>query len=154
MKIKLKHLVPYLPYKLKCEVLNSGKEKEIGEMMAVYDDGSACFGNIVESEHGFEYVKPILRPLSDLTKEIEHNGEKFVPIDKLKHEEEQQNTMFFLFYGNIIDGLRYLEDVAEYNSVNTKYLSYPLATKLIEWHFDIFGLIKIGLAIDINTLKQ
>ncbi len=28
-------------------------------------------------------IKPILRPLSDLTKEIEYNGEKFVPIEFL-----------------------------------------------------------------------
>ena len=32
-------------------------------MIAVYNDGSACFGNIVESEKGFEYIKPILQPL-------------------------------------------------------------------------------------------
>lgn len=28
-------------------------------------------------------IKPILRDLSDLTKEIEHDGEKFVPIERL-----------------------------------------------------------------------
>lgn len=50
MKLETKHLAPYLPYNLKCEVLNSGQEKEIGEMIAVYNDGSACFGNIVENE--------------------------------------------------------------------------------------------------------
>jgi hypothetical protein len=26
--------------------------------------------------------------------------------------------------------------------------------KLFEWHFDVFGLISKGLAIDINTLKN
>jgi len=26
--------------------------------------------------------------------------------------------------------------------------------KLISWHFDVFGLIEKGLAIDINTLKE
>jgi hypothetical protein len=30
---------------------------------------------------GIEKIKPILRPLSDLTKEIEVNGEKFIPIE-------------------------------------------------------------------------
>lgn len=63
-KLESKHLVPYLPYGLKHEVLNSGKEKEIGEMIAVYNDGSACFGDIVESEKGFEYIKPILFPIT------------------------------------------------------------------------------------------
>ena len=65
MKLKTEHLAPYLPYNLKCEVLNSGQEKEIGEMIAVYDDNSACFGNIIESEKGFEYIKPILKPMLD-----------------------------------------------------------------------------------------
>lgn len=32
--------------------------------------------------------------------------------------------------------------------------SYLLMQKLIEWHFDVFGLIEKGLAIDINTLKN
>ena len=63
MKLETKHLAPYLPYNLKCEVLNSGQEKEIGEMIAVYDDNSACFGNIIESEKGFEYILPILKPM-------------------------------------------------------------------------------------------
>ena len=26
--------------------------------------------------------------------------------------------------------------------------------KLFEWHFDVFGLIDAGLAIDINTLEK
>ena len=33
-------------------------------------------------------------------------------------------------------------------------MSYGLVSKLIEWHFDVFGLIEKGLAIDINTLPQ
>lgn len=32
------------------------------------------------------FCKPILHPLSDLTKEIEHDGEKFVPMDSIKKE--------------------------------------------------------------------
>ncbi len=31
---------------------------------------------------------------------------------------------------------------------------YKVVKKLFEWHFDIFGLIPAGLAIDINTLKR
>ena len=33
-----------------------------------------------------EFIQPILLPLSDLTKEIEVNGEKFLPIDILSGE--------------------------------------------------------------------
>ena len=31
---------------------------------------------------------------------------------------------------------------------------YWIAQKLFEWHFDVFGLIEAGLAIDINTLNN
>jgi hypothetical protein len=31
---------------------------------------------------------------------------------------------------------------------------FPIMQKLLEWHFDIFGLIKEGLAIDINTIGE
>ena len=39
-----------------------------------------------------EELKPILRQLSDLTKEIEHNGEKFVPIIKLANQNYYVNN--------------------------------------------------------------
>ena len=31
---------------------------------------------------------------------------------------------------------------------------YIEVVKLFEWHFDVFGLIPEGLAIDINTLES
>ena len=78
---------------------------------------------------------PICRPLSDLTKEIEHKGEKFVPMKK----------------------------IAIYNPNNVEYLiecvvtglvEYIVLRQLIEWHFDIANLIEKGEAIDINTLPE
>lgn len=132
MKLKTKHLAPYLPYNLKCEVLNSGQEKEIGEMIAVYDDNSACFGNIIESEKGFEYIKPILKPMLDFetNKDIkEYLNEGFITIDN-----------------NFIN----IEDMLTYKPECMPFGVVQLAFK---HHFDIFGLIEKGLAIDVNTLS-
>ncbi len=70
-------------------------------------------------------IIPILHKLSDLTKVIEHNGEKFVPRNK--------------FYGNPLD-------------YKIRENSYDVVQKLIEWHFDVYNLIDKNLAIDINTL--
>lgn len=81
-----------------------------------------------------EFIKPILRPLSDLTTEIEHKGERFVPINRIK---ESQYHLFFR--GDItspLEGLQFSE-----------------LRKLIEWHFDIADLISKGEAIDVNTLE-
>ena len=130
MKLELKHLAPYLPYKLKgnyevSEVVPSAKFELRNKELRT--DNIDFFLN---------YAKPILLPLSDLTKEIEVNGDKFIPHIKL-------------------GGRPNLKDYdIEYLSKNIDNMSYGLVSKLIEWHFDVFGLIEKGLAIDINTLPQ
>lgn len=82
----------------------------------------------------------ILRPLSDLTKEIEINGEKFVPMIEIKNLELYSHYELEDF---IINNFKY-------GSIES--LSYQLLCQLFSWHFDVFGLINKGLAIDINTL--
>lgn len=114
-----------------------------------------------------------LRPLSDLTKEIEVNGEKFVPIEKLldihsnvnwsasdylevgsSHNDEWwvsfKKKPSFYFGFNKIHGFYAMTKEGNQQSLNNVYELYQ---KLFEWHFDVFGLIDAGLAIDINTLK-
>lgn len=78
---------------------------------------------------------PILHPLSDLTKEIEHKGEKFVPIERIK--ESQHHLFFRTDIEKPIDELQFSE-----------------VMKLVEWYFDIAGLIEKGEAIDVNTLPE
>lgn len=94
-----------------------------------------------------------LRPLSDLTKPIEHNGEMFVPIKELcnlygaKFDKPYQNNMCAGFiYG-----------FAAHDVLNLKNIEkneFWKIHKLIEWHFDIVGLIEKGEAIDVNTLPK
>ena len=79
-----------------------------------------------------DYYKPILRPLSEITKKIEHNGEKFVP-----------NDMLLDYYGDNIQ-----------KELPIKLNSFNLVMQLIYWHFDIAGLIDRGEAIDVNTLPE
>ena len=83
---------------------------------------------------------PILRPLSDLTKKIEIDGETFRPFHKLDHDFELQNNTYLCL---ILHGARI---------INLFDHPYEIMQKLFEWHFDVFGLIDKGLAIDINTL--
>ena len=78
----------------------------------------------------------ILHPLSDLTKEIDHNGEKFVPIIILRWSE------------NIIGWSKKNINLAIEN------IRFDDAIKLIEWHFDLFGGIDSGDAIDVNSLHE
>jgi len=151
-KLELKHLAGYLPYGLKCNT-------DIGNLYLTcitnYDTYKAWFHYKFNSKNKFvEYnlknntttdnssgkgfmlkeIKPILHPLSDLTKEIVVNGEKFVPIDEMES----------LGWFNM-------------NCINKdKVLRIPFGMMqfLLKWHFDIHGLIPANLAIDINTLKS
>lgn len=100
-----------------------------------------------------------------MTKEIEVNGEKFIPMAELLKLDNPQwlerhpngryseieysqnevlaNAMFsFQATLSIHLHLKHLE-----NERNWKI------EKLKEWHFDIFGLIDAGLAVDVNAAK-
>lgn len=134
MKLTLEHLAGYLPYGLAIEILDY-KRDYVGihyskvnghyfigdELYLTYEGGST--GKSMQS------CKPILRPLSDLTKEIEVGGEKIVPQDEL--------------------GLYCLDGLSPFG---IKYLRVGVCDLLLKWHFDIHGLLEQNLAIDINTL--
>lgn len=125
MKLELQNIVGYLPYGLKYK----DKPEGFNEIRTL------CINTI----GWFLYEgKPILRPLSDLTKEIEVNGEKFVPIVKLQLKYDWSDKISINDFS--ITSMS-MEDVLF------------VIEKLYEWNFDIHGLIEAGLAIDINTLK-
>jgi hypothetical protein len=195
MKLELKHLAPYLPHELKCQYtgivdvnkynstkidpsdinqdrgygLKIGFLKEIHVFKkywtarcGIYSRGLKTFTN------GYD-LKPILRPLSDLTKEIEVDGNKFIPIielaclngafgndkDRLYVEEKyfrsENEIVYFVNYHTGGDEDDYILSIS-YGSIWCT--GYQIVQKLFEWHFDVFGLIDQGLAIDINTLTK
>lgn len=131
--MKLEHLAPYLPYGLKVQGQPTKEILELGGL-----DGNIAL-LVGRGRIDFFDIKPILRPLSDLTKEIEHNGGKFVPLDWFDKE-----------YAPL--GCSHEEMKEHFLKDTLKNLSYSIVQKLLEWHFDIFGLIEKGEAIDINTI--
>ena len=175
-KLAIEHLAPYLPCKV--SVLMSirsnpdikPQKKELTGRLLDY---------ILEYDSKYE-SKLILHPLSDLTKEIEVNGEKFVPLVKLAEMEFEgcngfDNYKFDIADSYPLDGENYIEfldnndnriqivysvfmNLFVFFNISTELAMTPclynkeMADKLLEWHFDIFELINKGLAIDINTL--
>lgn len=119
--------------------------------------------------------KLILRPLSDLTKEIEVNGEKFVPILLIAKMFGFGELEKFELDDDVVEYgwvERYMDDSQPYSfgyfengEFGTWYDdiddSHPIQThckmEVIEWlykhHFDIHDLIGKGLAISYNDLK-
>ena len=144
MKLGLKHLAPYLPYGLKIQGLTHG---EIAEMSAVNEN------NVNINGRDFTYgwwadifdIKPILRPLSDLTKEIEHDGNTFTPMTRFA---ELDGDAYFYHIGFLNDMNR------NWAYIIGKFPHWFVYKYIIKWHFDVFGLIDAGLAIDINTLNK
>ncbi len=181
-KLKQYHLVSYLPHGVECYC--SGLYSEDGhEHIKVIIEGLNTdyveiheIGRTVTEEYAYCNVFPILRPLSDLTKEIEVNSEKFVPIlnigsmcgyTDLKPFEVDNVVEYGFEQGGYDDSQGFAFGWSEKLKCFGVWLDYvdsenePLyeigrldvTNKLFEWHFDIFGLIPSGLAIDINTLE-
>ncbi len=124
--------------------------------------------------------KPILHHLSDLTKPIEHKGKKFVPIVELAkmcynntfniypeiktfEALNSNNEESFGFIGYTEDERFSLTFDNTFNNQSFEFWidgsehyikQFDLFLRLIEWHFDIAGLIEKGEAIDINTLPE
>jgi len=82
-------------------------------------------------------IKPILRHLSDLPKHTDTNSD------------------YVYFFGEIngIDGMGQAEAIAR-GIISIRELDYGTVGCLLEHHYDVFGLIDKGLAIDINTLTK
>lgn len=127
------------------------------------------------SGHGFklEEIKPVLFPIDDLTEEIELNGEKFIPLERmaqtergrlyLDHGEIQEkasseSSMFIARYGNERGFLGYKSTgafIAEENDVGiwTPYYQYQMFDMMNEYMIDYRGLIQKGLAVSVHSLE-
>jgi hypothetical protein len=136
-KRELKHLSAYYPYNVICK---RGKNKP--RVLHAITPWLKLDG-----------LKLILRPLSDLTKEIEVNGDKFIPKERLykKWLEIHKAT-----YGDKSESLtRGTFDIfinVVYEPKGYDRIEHWMFQDLIKWHFDVFSLIDNGSALDINTL--
>lgn len=128
----LKIYSAYLPYKLKINDPKSPIERELthkGYWHRSSEDDTVYVG----VDEAIDYnLKPILYDLSYLTKEIEHEGERFVPtrwlrgnhaeFDISKADMEQLISMFIHIFRS------------------PESAPYYFIKKLLEWHFNVFGL--------------
>ncbi len=180
MELQFKHIAPYLPYDLKAYI--EDKQNKIIDNFSVFVFDYKCVGfkryacNFHFDKLDHFQVKPILRPLSDLYKEIEHKEEKIIPIEVICKEmgiNGKSNGEYFIteeiYNGNddvvITDDylvIRRFENetqnylmLAEFEDQSNKveFIPYHIYELLFQWHFDVFGLIQEGLAVDINTFS-
>lgn len=157
----LKIYSAYLPYKLKIET----ESKSTYTMLTVYPQspGKTIGLMTVEGLYSADYVKPILYSMEMLTQEIEHNGERFIPLVKLA-KIQYPNVDFIidnicigrLNAGGLIsfeidDELPFYKEYhhnvfmqftsEDYDDMHLGNMKpSELREKLIEWKLNIFGL--------------
>ena len=119
--LELKDICGYLPYGLRI-MRPPTNVPVIAELLDIRKDFTILGAGHIDT------YRAVLRPMSDLTKEITHRGEKFVPLLAL-------DKLNCFPISDTDKALRYYD-------------------KLNEWMFDYRGLISAGLAIDVNTLPE
>lgn len=148
---QLKIYSAYLPYRLN---LKSGEF--ITEMCAskkyILDDYEHEFTSIDDLCYTVNHTyKPILYDLSYLTKEIEHEGRKFIPMHLLKNGGTDLNEYRFLEWKgySVIDNEEhetcydpetmsfYQFYMGESRMCTGQYEKFQM---LLKWHFNVFNL--------------
>lgn len=154
-KLELKHLAPYLPYGL---IITDGEyNRKLSIHSTTYSTNDVGLSRLF-AFGGYDYALglPALHQLSDLTKEIEHNGERFVPSYRICKQ-----LLYDDSYVNTDDNVISIQTHANVQNIliaiNNEILDEcpcGIYRNLLEWHFDLFGLIEDGLAIDIKTISH
>jgi len=135
MKLETKHITPYFPYNLYF-IRYEKKCLDKSVTPVIWSKDLHPFKTQLNpvSLNGFDYEKskPILRPLSDLTKEIEN-----------------YNLDLSIREVNKLENLIKTNDTQQYQN-----LEYSTILFLCANHYDFQNLIPKGLAIDINALEK
>ena len=160
--LELKDICGYLPYGLRI-MRPPTNVPVVAELLDIRKDFTILGAGRIDT------YRAVLRPMSDLTKEIRqncyNNSKPFIPIVELACMLEAQG--YWRVYGAgaadfgedgesciaqlVFDGDHFVYTVDdEYDTFN----SVAIYDKLNAWMFDYRGLISAGLAIDVNTLPE
>ncbi len=124
--MKIEYLAPYLPYDLQWKRCNKDNPKselvyKVETMVGRHLDDNYC---------DYSTYEPILRPLSDLSKQLKG------------------------FDGNMLAWSFYNSEKDCYQAIINEEISLAFYKLLLQYHFDVFGLIPKGLAIDMNKINK
>jgi hypothetical protein len=147
-KLELKHLAPYLDYKLgfiehETKQILSGLDTYIHanwtEPYQFSDMEQVCYSSIdYSSMWSLKEIKPIFHPMSDLDKYLNK-------LSEWLYNQEPES------FNDVWGAKKWIKAVVSLESNEIGSLPYKIVDKLIEWHFNVFDLPE-ELFIDINTL--
>lgn len=147
-KIEVHQIMPYLPYKLKAIILDYKSDyvgNEIDEIAGIeqWDKSGTKWSlfTIGGSKPSIDRIKPIIRPFT-LNDIYDYFSDKLeADISPYTFISEEFLHEFSIDFDEIFES-------------KTEWLPVGLYNLLIKHHFDIFGWIEKGLAVDINGLNQ
>ena len=165
MKLELKHLAPYLPYGLQVNANNSDLHIEnfTGEISSweYYNTRFNVWNEYKIKSHmvSIESIKPILRPISSMTKE-EACEFGVLLIGKVDMEDKKVRVGDMELMGDTYPTIMYQDQEDDDYSVMVQFSSTGISVSVVdlmpyvayEWlfknHFDVFDLIGNNLAIE------
>ena len=143
MKLELKHLAPYLPYSVKIAYDYFGGTQEIATLIGVEDrNGETRLQIDTGGSALLKHCKLVLKPISDLSLLVIEEFEKY---DGKRNRKANEEIINLFCEENGVD------EIIE--NIDLKLLPYECIEFMFRNHYDFFGLIEKGLAIDINTLE-
>ena len=119
-------------------------ERELNQVCNIVElreDECTISNGEYEYDVKFDDIKLLCFPISSLTKEITINGESFVPIDFI-NKNIRKVVDIYLVVGEINIDI----ETDNYSQIINLIDGYEIMQKLIEWKFDVFRLIELGLA--------
>lgn len=150
--LTINNLCGYLPYGL-CFMADEEWPYNLRGIRTNKIIAGIILGRSIERAFTLEEIKPILFPLSDLTKPITINGETFVPIEYFEIGDDIDHDYPYEFNSGNIKFIQDLKTLAKYNiSHDINFLPYAVVQKLFEWKFAIN--LPEGSWIDVNSLEE
>lgn len=146
MKLDLKKVCSYLPYELYIYVESDGflQNDEILKVTSANSEGVQVVTKSFPFSCNYSYddIKLVLKPLIGLEDYFE---------DLYGMLEHQDVTDYF-----DADFLCCMDDICveDLEFIKIEHIPYGTLEVLLKHHFDVFGLIPEGLAVDINTIKN
>ena len=142
MKLELKHLAIAFANNYKVTYFDDERElNQVCNIVELREDECTISNGEYEYDVKFDDIKLLCFPLSTLTKEITVNGETFVPIDFI-NKNIRKVVDIYLVVGEINIDI----ETDNYSQIINLIDGYEIMQKLIEWKFDVFRLIELGLA--------
>lgn len=142
MELKIEHLAPYLPYGISLQFVIREEIVRTGVMSRLLNYSHETHPVRVaidnyDSEHIWMF-KPILKPLSDLEKDV-------VVATNLEE-------VYDVSYNAVLHGV--ITFVSHEDPFDLEHLPLGAFTLLVKNHYDVFGLIEKNLAVNFNTIEK